>query len=634
MSPIKPSPEAFAAFAAGLQPDQRLTVAEWANARRVLDGSSAEPGPWRTDRTPYLREIMETLGDDDHEEIVCMMGSQLGKSEALLNWIGWTIGNSPAPFLLVQPTVDDGEAFSKQRVAPMLAATPSLARLVGDARSRDSGNTLTLKEFPGGSLRVIGSNAPSKLKSTPIKRVALDEVDTYPADAGGEGDPIKLARMRTSTFGDRKIAMTSTPTVEGQSRIERAFLASDQRRYLVPCPHCGEFQALQWTPTPTNPGGLVWERDRPDTAAYQCGRCGALIDESQKGAMLSGGRWQATAQSRVAGFHLSALYSPPGWMSWADLAREWIAATGNPEELKVFVNSRLAETWKLGDDTGIQTGTLRARAEQYRAEVPAGVQVLTAGVDVQDDRLEAEIVGWGAGAESWSIAWLRFDGDPSGPDVWRRLWGELARGWATESGATMAVAGTCIDTGGHHTAQVYAFCDGKDRVWPIKGRGGAVPVWPRKPSRGNKGKSQLYIVGVDTLKEGVYGRLRIGQVGPGYMHFPAAHPAAYYDQLTAERIVTTRYRGRVHRTWTLPPSKRNEVLDCRVYATAALHGLERLGLRAAIASSASRPLASHSNQVADAPAKAQTMVAPPARPQPPERKKAPSVWGRDRSVWG
>lgn len=616
------------ALADGLRPDLPLTVSEWADRHRVLDQSSAEPGPWRTDRTPYLREIMDTLGDDSVEEVVVMAGSQLGKSEALLNWIGWTIHNSPCPLLMVQPTVDDGEAFSKQRIAPMISASPDLSRLVADPRSRDAGNTLNLKEFSGGALRIVGANAPSKLKSTPIKRVALDEVDTYPADAGGEGDPIKLARMRTSTFAARKIVLTSTPTTEGTSRIERAWLGSDQRRYFVPCPHCAEMQALKWTPTPDSPGGLVWDRGHPETARYQCGCCGAMIDESCKGAMLAAGRWAPTCAGASVGFHLSALYSPPGWMSWAALAAEWEAATGNPEELKVFVNSRLAEVWRLGDQTGVQTGALRSRAEVYRAAVPQGVDVLTAGVDVQDDRIEVEVVGWGVGEESWSVASVVLPGDPSSGQVWQALSSVITHDWSTEAGGTMRISATCVDTGGHHTQSVYDFCGPRtpQRVWAIKGRAGPLPAWPRKPSKGGKNKQPLQIIGVDTLKDTVYARLRIAAAGPGYCHFPATHPPAYYDQLTAERIVTTRYRGRIRRQWVLPGGKRNEALDCRVYATAALQGLIKAGhvrARSASASEAMRQPAPH--PVAPIPPVAHTV--PVALPAPkPAKQRRESFW--------
>jgi phage terminase large subunit GpA-like protein len=626
----------WAALRAGLQPDPRLTVSEWADRHRILDQSSAEPGPWRTSRAPYAREPMDVLGDDVHADVVLMWASQLGKSECLLNWMGWTVAASPCPILLVQPTVDDGEAFSKQRVAPMIDGCAALSKLIAPSRSRDSGNTLNLKEFPGGALRIVGSNAPSKLKSTPIRRVALDEVDTYPADTGGEGDPIRLAQMRTSTFGEsRKMVLTSTPTLEGISRIERAYLASDRRQYWVPCPHCAQAQVLQWTATPDHPGGLVWPRGEPEKAAYQCAHCGTLIDESHKAAMLAGGQWRPSAQSTVAGFHLSALYSPPGWITWAALASEWTAATGNPEELKVFVNSRLAETWKLGDATGVQVGTLRARAERYRADVPPGVEVLTAGVDVQDDRIEVEVVGWGAGEESWSIASLCLSGDPSGPLVWRDLAAALDRQFADEHGTQHRIAAAAIDTGGHHTQAVYDFCASRSRAavatWAIKGRAGPLPAWPAKVSRGGKNKQPLHVVGVDTIKDTVYGRLRIVAAGPGYCHFPLHYSGAYFDQLTAERIVTTRYRGRTRRQWVLPAGKRNEALDCRVYATAALAGLSKMGHRRAKAVQASEmmrqtvaPLVNEQPAIAVAPSllPPHTVDAPAQR----QRTRRPSIW--------
>lgn len=634
----------WAALVRGLRPDPPLSVSAWADAHRVLDPStSAEPGPWRTSRTPYLREPMDALGADDPCQVVVIKaGSQVGKSEAGLNWLGWIAANSPGPTLMVQPTVEDGENFSKTRVAPMIEASPSLRERIATSARRDSGNTVMHKDFAGGFLKIVGANAPSKLASTPIRRLFLDEVDRFPADAGGEGDPVQLAYQRTSTFSNRKILLTSTPTTEGVSRIEAAWLESDQRQYLVACPHCDERQRLQWTPTPDHPGGLVWTRGMPETAAYQCAACGVLIDESAKPAMLAGGIWTPTAPSdgRTRGYMLSSLYSPLGWVSWADLVREWEAATGDPERLKVFVNSRLAEVWKLGESSSIETGTLRARSERYTAPVPAGVQILTAGVDVQDDRIEVEVVGWGAGEESWSIAWLVLPGDPSGAQVWADLDAALRKPWPTSTGEALAIAAACIDTGGHNTMAVYAFCRGKEgrRIWPVKGRGGAVPAWPRRPTRSNRGRVALYIVGVDAVKEQVYGRLRISAQGPGYMHFPDRYPRAYYEQLTAERMQTTRWRGRVKRTWILPPGKRNEVLDCRVYATAALHGLSALGLR--LARMVVQPATPTPEKQALAPAAvaSHTVAAPiaavpvaPAVPAPKAKRKS-SHWGGE-SIW-
>lgn len=623
----------LAAFAAGLRPERPLGVAEWADAYRYLPAStSAEPGRWRTERTPYLREPMDRLGiDDPCHTVTIMAGSQLGKSEAGNNWLGWVAEQSPGPTLMVQPTTDRAEEYSRERVAPMIEACPSLAALIAPARSRDSGNNLLSKHFPGGFLKIVGSNAPSGLASTPIRRVFLDEVDRFPASAGGEGDPVRLAIQRTATFANRKILLTSTPTIEGFSRIEAAYLAGDRRRYWVPCPHCETMQVLLWS-------GVKWESGRPDAARYMCATCGTLLDNPAKNWMLPRGEWrpeimpQPGEPPRQPSYWISSLYSPHGWISWADLAIEFCEAASDPERLKVFVNTKLAETFKAGSESDVKATGLAERAERYAAEVPAGVALITAGVDVQDDRLEVEVVGWGAGEESWSLGWHCLPGDPSGPALWRELSAYLSRRWTCTTGATMGLHAAAIDSGGHHTQQVYSFAQANvtRRWWAIKGASGPRPLWPKRPSRRKSG-AMLYIVGVETGKESVYARLRIQEPGPGALHFPVDHPADYYQQLTAERIEQTTYRGRVIRRWVKPPGRRNEALDCRVYAYAALHGLMLAGHKLP---KLAAPPPTVDSQVETIVPKAHTGPAPAAvaapRPPPPpaKRVKKPSSYER------
>lgn len=617
----------WAALREGLLPDDPLGVAEWADRHRYLPSStSAEPGLYRSDRTPYAIEPMERLGPDDPCHTVALQwGSQLGKSEIGNNLMGWVCAQSPGPLLMVQPTVEDAESYSRGRLQPMIDACPALADRIAPSRSRDSGNTLLEKAFPGGFWKIVGSNAPSKLASTPIRRVFLDEVDRFPANAGGEGDPVRLAIQRTATFANRKVLLTSTPTIEGFSRIERAYLDGDRRRFWVPCPECDTYQVLHWRPKDGH-GGVVWPVGRPDLAGYQCGACGVILPNSAKNMMLPRGEWrpevlpQPGEPPRQPSYHLSSLYSPHGWVSWADLAQEFVEAAGDPERMRVFVNTKLAETFKSGAETAVAAAGLASRAEVYPAAVPPGVVILTAGVDVQDDRLEVEIVGWGAGEESWSIAWHLIPGDPSGPEIWRELAEFLRREW---SGSKVAAA--CIDSGGHHTQAVYQFATAHQarRWWAVKGVGGPRPVWPRRPTRRKSG-ALLYAIGVDAAKESVYARLRLTS-GPGALHFPSTHPPEYYTQLTAERLEVSHYKGRQVRKWTLPPGRRNEALDCRVYAYAALQGLIASGYRLPAAALAPTPAPAHTvAEVAPAPA-----MLPPAPPAPvPHRSKPkrPSIY--------
>ncbi|ABK43833.1 phage terminase GpA [Magnetococcus marinus MC-1] len=567
------------AFLQGLMPDPRLTVSEWADEHRMLSSvASGEPGPWRTDRTPYLQEVMDSLSPSSPiERVVAMFGSQLGKTECGLNWVGYVIHHAPGPMLMVQPTVEMAKRYSKQRVGPLIESSSEIRERVKPARSRDSGNTVLSKEFPGGILLMTGANSAVGLSSAPIRYLFMDEVDRFPGDADGEGDPVALAIQRTANFSNRKVLLTSTPTIKGFSRIEAAYAESDQRQFWVPCPECGEFQVLTWAQ-------VKWPRGERKLAFYLCPHCEAELADHQKGWMLENGVWRAAAagDGKTAGFHLSSLYSPHGWTSWGDIAVEHGLVHKDPPRLKVWINTKLGETWEEDADRVDGEG-LMERREAWGALLPADVAVLTAGVDVQDDRLEIEIVGWGRDEESWSIDYRVLWGDPSSPAVWEDL-DNLLRYPRPHSRQLpdMTIRAAAIDTGGHHTLKSYAFCRSRQgrRIWAIKGRGGqGVPIWPRKPSTKNKGKVPLFIVGVDACKEAILSRLRIEEPGPGYLHFPMQRDGDYFKQLTAESVVTRYHKGRPIREWKKRDSDRNEALDCRVYAMAALQGLIAMGFR-------------------------------------------------------
>ncbi len=545
-------------------PPPDLTVSEWADQERVLSSeSSAEPGRWQTSRTEYLRGIMDTFSAPEIHTVVVMSASQIGKTECLNCIIGYFMHYDPSPILVMQPTLEMAENWSKERLAPMLRDTPALKSLVKDPRSRDSGNTLLHKKFPGGSVSATGSNSPASLASRPIRVVLADEVDRYGASAGTEGDPVDLARKRTATFHNRKILLTSTPTIKELSRIEMAFLESDQRYYQVPCGECGKYQRLEWK-------HVKWEHGQPETAHYECCHCGEPWDESMRISAISKGKWIATKETRgIAGFHLHGLYSP--WIPIAKAVDEFLKAKASPDTLKVFVNTYFGETWEDEGEQVDNTGLFNRR-EKYEAEVPDGVLVLTAGVDVQDDRLEFGVIGTGLEEETWQIDYKIIHGDPSTPQVWLDLLLAIKTIYKNKEGKGFRIQATCIDSGGHFTQTVYGFCkqNMRHRVFAIKGKGGeGVPIIGR-PSRNNIGKIKLFPVGVDTTKSLIYRRLRILQPGPGYIHFPMGHDQEYFKQLTAEKIIITKHKGYPKKSF-VKVRPRNEALDVMVYSMAAFH---------------------------------------------------------------
>lgn len=547
-----------------LTPPPRLSVAEWADKERRLDSqSSAEPGRWYTSRAEYQRGIMDACSDPEVREVVVMCGTQSGKSEAILNTIGYHMHHDPCPILVMQPTVDMAQSFSKDRVtAGLIRPTPSLRGLVNDSRAKDANNTTLHKVFPGGALSLVGANSPSSLASRPIRVVLCDEVDRYPPSAGEEGDPISLAKRRAATFWNRKIIQVSTPTNKGASRIEDAYEETDKRKFYVPCPHCSHEQLLVWS-------NVQWQDDNPKTARYHCMECGAAWTESERHAAVAKGKWVATAPfNGAAGFWFNALYSP--WVDLVDTVEEFLACRKDPMRLKTFVNTILAETWEDQGD-GVDDYAVAKRKEDYDG-IPDDAVLLTAGVDVQDDRLEVEIVGWGAGEESWQIDYQVLYGDPSSPQLWSRLDEILLATYEHPIGEPMLIRATCVDSGGHHTRAVYNYAKTRagHRVFAIKGVGGEGKPIVGRPSKNNVGKVPLYAIGVDTAKELHYARLRIDEPGPGYCHFQAKRDDEYFRQLTAEKQVIKYHKGYPTRTW-IKTRTRNEALDVRVYAIAAFH---------------------------------------------------------------
>lgn len=566
------------AWTAGERPEPVLTVSQWADAHRMLSQKAAsEPGPWRTARTPYLQAIMDALSASSSvQRIVFMKGAQIGATESGLNWIGYVIHQAPGPMLSVQPTVDMAKRYSKQRIAPMIEESESLRGLVKEARERDSGNTVQAKDFPGGVLVMTGANSAVGLRSMPARYVFLDEVDGYPGDVDGEGDPVALAEARTRTFQRRKVYMVSTPTIAGRSRIEREFSKSDQRRFFLPCPECGHFQTLKFA-------NLKWDKGEPKSAQYVCEDCGSLLGEQHKTEMLRRGEWRPTAEGdgRTIGFHLSSLYSPVGWMSWVEIAQRWEAAQGDPNLLKEFINTVLGETWQARGDAPEWDQVFRQRTEYRSGTVPRGALFLEGGVDVQKDRLEIGVWGFGRNRHRWLIEHRVLPGPTNRPEVWADLAKMFDETWLHECGTEMAVRDWGVDSGAF-APEVGAFVrsqQGRGNVFAVDGHDSYVSAFigvgaldltvnGKKLKRGLK----TLKIGVSFCKQEIVGQLGLhksedGQIfPPGFVHLPSDVTEDQVKQLTSESLMTKQVKGRTKREWQVIEGRRNEVLDCANYA--------------------------------------------------------------------
>lgn len=507
------------------------------------------------------------------------------------NFTGYVIDYAPGPFMSVMPRVDDAKKNSKIRLQPLIDSSPRLKEKVKEAKSRDSGNTLLQKDFPGGMILLTGANSAAGLRSVPVRYLFLDEVDAYPGDVEGEGDPIDLAKKRTDTFSNKKrVFMVSTPTIEGRSKIEHAYNKTDQRKYFVPCPECDHYQWLQW-------GQLKWEPGKPETVYYECEECSFHIKNWHKTKMLERGEWRATSEgvdSKTVGYHLSGLYSPVGWFSWEDAVKQWEAAHNpkNLEKLKTFINTVLGETWK---DKGEAPDWKRLynRRENYEiGSIPNGVCFLTAGVDIQTDRIECEIVGWARNKVSYSIDYRVFYGDTSsinqGP--WLELQSTLSELWETEGGFQLPIRLMAVDSG-WNTQTVYSWVrqfsiskviavKGSDFQSTVISTGTAVDVKTKGGKVKQRKALKLFTLGVSVIKQEFYGWLRLEketQDEPdsyGYCHFPQ-YDEEHFKRLTSETLEVKWVKGKKVYQWVA--NGRNEQLDCRVYARAAasLAGMDR-----------------------------------------------------------
>lgn len=573
-----------------LAPPPDLVLSEWADKYRMLsNGASAEPGHWRTAKAPHQREIMNAITDIDVRKVVVMSAAQVGKTEMILNPIGYYIHYDPSPVMVMQPTIQLAETFSKDRLTPMLRDTPVLADKVNE-KSRNSGNTIQQKIFPGGQIVMVGANSPTNLRSRPIRILLADEIDAYPPTAGNEGDPLLLAEKRLTTYWNRKEVNISTPTIKGTSRIEIEYKNSSRGEWNVPCPCCGAMQPLKWGNVVFDANGFDAEKSE---VRYVCAACGVISSENEwKDHFTEGHFIHEDPENSVKGFHLNTLGSTLA--TWGEVVEKFLKANeekknGNIEILKSWVNTELGETWEE-DGEQIEESVLMKRRERYNCEVPDGVLYLTAGVDTQDDRFEVEVVGWGADWESWGIKYAAIYGDNSdlAKQVWKDLDAFLMQTFTRADGAKLNIVCTCIDSGGHRSNQVYKFCKARfnRRVFAIRGSNDSAAAYIQKPTKSNREQAYLFTLGVDTGKSLILQRLKIEEEGPGYCHFPKdeegktysprGYDERYFKGLTAERQVLVYKKGKPYFEWHIRDNsyKRNEPLDCRDYAQAAMEIIE------------------------------------------------------------
>jgi phage terminase large subunit GpA-like protein len=548
-------------------PRRALTVSAWADQHRELTGKQAsERGRYRTSRTPFLREIMDCLSASSRvTDVVVKKSSQVGVTELTVNWLGYTMEHAPAPAMVLMPTLEARDAWKVQKLNPLLTDTPIIRDLLGGLRSRDAANRQDLIDFPGGVLFLAGGNSPNSYAQRSVKNLVLDDLDRFPWEIGEEGDVVTLARGRTKAFPRAKRLFISTPTVKGQSLIEREYDKRDRRRYHVPCPHCDELQPLEWG-GPEAAFGVKWNATLTE-AWYLCRACHAEIREHQKPAMLAAGRWIAEEPSSpIRGYHLTALLAPIGLgPSWLALAQDWQSAIKSPSTLKSFVNTNLGEVWEEAGDQVEPVGLL-ARLEEYPE--PLQTYARTAGVDVQKDRLEVTVDDFGLGEENWTHDHVILPGDTAQPHVWREL-DELLKELKPDAAA--------IDTG-FNTTMVYEFVAKRAWCFAVKGMAGANrPLVEPEEARRRRLRTRrkkgviVHMVGVDQAKALLYSRLKIMEPGPGYIHFPRepSFDDEYFSQLTAEKLVQKMRGTRPFTEW-VQTRARNEALDCKVYALAAL----------------------------------------------------------------
>lgn len=603
-------PEAYGIFESALlealRPKERLTVWEWADKYRMLSAKdSAEPGPYRSDRTPYLREIMYELSNHSlTKKVVFKKGAQVGATAAGLNWIGYIVDHDPGMTMVVWPTLPDAKKNSKIRLDPLIEATPRLRNKISMGNNRDAKNTGLLKDFQDGALIISGANSSSSLSSIPAKNIFGDEIDRWPDNVEGEGDPVSLVEARQRTYSRRKAYYVSTPTFKQSSKIHREFMASDQRYFYVPCPHCFEYQILgheDWERPLSVFDHLHYETEVDASgkqlvtkAAVFCKKCGEEIHEHYKPLMFQKGEWRKhNPKSTIAGFHLSSLYSPLGWMSWVDICQDYVNAknSNDPEKMITFVNLDLGEVYEDVGERPVKDKLYKRREQYAIGTVQVGAVFLTMAVDVQQDRLEAEVIAWGRNRVRWSVERKIIIGSPKDTETWDELEDYMSSTFTHVSGYEVAITKVGIDSG-YESQSVYNFCRRFDprRVVPLKGQDdlSQIVAAPRAVDVKENGKTlrrgvKLWRVGTNLIKGEIYGDLQKDppkdnlEADPaGFIHFPE-YDGEYFEQLVAEeRKLKRNKKGHTVVEWH-KTRDRNETLDLHVYnrALAAIVGMDR-----------------------------------------------------------
>lgn len=595
---LRPVDRTFSRAFANYTPPADLTVSEWAEANRVLSReNSAEAGPWRNERTPYLVDIMDAFTDAKVRKISVVASSQVGKSELELNIIGYIIDQDPGSILYIQPTLDDAKKFSRQRIAPMIRDSLTLRKKVADVKSRDSGNTMLQKSFPGGMLTIVGSNSASGLASTPAKYVLGDERDRWALSAGTEGDPWMLAEARTTTFYNAKMVDVSTPTDKETSPIAKSFNEGTRERWCYQCPHCGEYSNIVFDDIKFEFDTIGSGREKDyviKSISWCCPECGCLSTEEAMRRQPA--KWIAENPKAYdrghRSFWLNAFSSP--WQAWEKVVYSFLVARKDPEQLKAFYNTKLGELWQDRGELEDED-TMLARREDYGTredgtpvELPEGVLVLTCGVDTQDTFFSYEVVGHGFYGETFGVKKGVVMGDPNDDETWGRLDDVIDRVFRFKDGRGLKISMTCIDSGGHKTQSVYKHCRDRiyKRVFAIKGQGGDGVPFTKPPSKvdivinGRKvAKAFLYTLGVDAGKATIMSSLKVQEPGPKYCHFPKSEEAGYnrdfFTELMSEKMVMKTDRGRTRWAWErIKGVQHNEALDARNYAMAALRILD------------------------------------------------------------
>ena len=572
----------------------KMSVSEWADRFRMLPSSSAEPGRWRTSRAPYQKEIMDAFTEKGVRKVVVKSASQIGKSDIMNNIIGRFAHLDPCPIMMIQPTIIDGEDYSKSRIAPMISATPVLKNIFKDAKVRDSGNTIMTKYFPGGRLVITGANSPSSLASKPISKLFCDEVDRFPESAGTEGDPVDLASKRTTTYWNRIIGLFSTPTIKGLSRIDDEYMTGTQAEWQHQCPNCKEWHLITHRNMKVDYEESENKKKQKHiivkSVVWVCPDCGFSFSEQkikqakQKYVIQN----PQALKSEVRSFFVNGFASP--WISWNEIMEEWLKAKGDPEREKVVYNTRFGESYEQVG--AFENGDMfLKRREKYEAELPDGVLALTATVDTQDNRLEYEITGWGIGEEQWSIKKGIILGVPDTSRVWELLDQVLDRTYYFKNGKALTILRTFIDSGGHYTNEVYKYCYKSRKKQRIAIKGSSIPGVPLvyRISKIEKYGIPLVQLGVDSGKQYIMDRLTIEEKGKKYIHFPLneiddgnidsffldrGYDEVYFKGLISEHLVQKTRNGATVFVWEkISKDARNEPLDLKVYNLACMQSL-------------------------------------------------------------